>query len=146
MHTVRSVLFSISSVSALIIDTGLRLTPPSTTKPDNVSNVSETVQGPWHTSDVSAVAPVPLNMTNLSTSTVNREIAWRCSQLLGLGPYAASCEDAADHMAFIPRGADDSQQFDWSRRDTPVVADVPLPQEVLSCKRLAPDVRRHQVL
>ena len=143
MHQVRSVLLSISSVSALILDTGLRLTSPSTTKPENVSLVSGTVRKPWHTSDVSDTSPVPLNMTNFSTSTVNRDIAWRCSDLLGLGPYAASCEDAAHHMAFIPRGAEDSQQLDWSRRDTPVVQDVPLPQEVLSCKRLAPDVRKY---
>ena len=143
MHTVRSVLFSISSVSALVLDTGLRLTSPSTTKPDNVSNVSGTVEGPWHTSDVLDMSPVSLNVTHLSTSTINPEIVWRCSELLGLGSYAASCEDAAHHMAFIPRGADDSQQLYWSRRDTPVVEDVPLPQEVLSCKRLVLDVKRY---
>ena len=140
MHTFRSVLFSIPSVSALILDTGLRLTSTSTTKPDNVSNDSGTVEGSWHPSNVSDVSLISLNMTNLSTFTVNRDILYRCSELLGRGWYAASCEDAAQHMAFIPPGADDSQQFAWSRRPTPVVTDIPLPQEVLSCKRLAPDV------
>ena len=45
-------------------------------------------------------------------------------------------------MAFVPRGTDDSQEVRWSRRDMPVLQDVPLPQEVLSCKRLAPDLRK----
>ena len=139
MHTLRSILLGVSSVSAIILSpdsvliSGITTSP---TKPNNVSTTSDAVQGSWHSSNVLEVPPMSTNKTDSSTSMMNREVEWRCNDLLGHGPYAASCEDAARHMAFIPPDSDDSQELLWGRRDWPLVRDVPLPQEVVSCKRL----------
>ena len=67
----------------------------------------------------------------------NRQLEWRCDAFFGQRPYAASCEDAARHMAFIAPGSDDTRVFLWGRREWPAI-DVPLPQAVVSCKRLRP--------
>ena len=78
------------------------------------------------------------NLANSSTVQVNRQVAWRCNDILGTGPYATSCDDAIHHMAFTPPGSDDSHEFRWGRRNWPLDRDIPLPQEVVSCKRLMP--------
>lgn len=143
MHTTPLVLLGIPSVSALVLDPDLLLLSLSPITPDNGTRHVETAQGPWHTSNVSGVPLVSLNKTH-STSTVNYQIAWTCSTLLGSGPYAASCEEAARHIAFIPRGASESQELKWGRREWPIVEDVALPQEVVSCKHPA-SVSRNKV-
>ena len=141
MHVCRSVLQCIPSVSALVFNPNLLLISPSTTNPGNVSTVSKTFRGPWHTSIVSEVAPISMNVTNSSTVRVNRQIEWRCNEILGSGPYATSCDDAIHHIAFTPPGSDDSHEFRWGKREWPLFRDVPLPQEVVSCKHLMPVLR-----
>ena len=138
MHTFRSVFSSISSVSALVLSPDLSLVSPSSIVPGDVSRLPETAQDLEHTSNTSRIALTSTNVTDLSTSTVNRQLEWRCDFVAGVGPYAASCEDAVRHMAFIPSGSVESQDFQWVSRDWPIVRDVPLPQEVVSCKHVNP--------
>lgn len=140
MITIGSVFLSVSSVSALLLNPDLQLTSSSAT---NLSNSSspDTVKSPWHTLSRLEAPPIPKNTTRLSAPTVTRPLTWRCNDLLGHGPYAASCEDAARYMAFTPPGSDDSEQFEWGRRDWSVIRGIPLPQEVVSCKRLAPTLK-----
>ena len=138
MRTLGSLLLYISPLSALVLDRDLLLISPSPTKPGNVSSVSQVVQGPWHTSStVLDIASANTNSTHLSTFPVNPQIDWHCADQQETGPYAARCVDAANHMAFIPPGSDDSQEMQWSRRYGPDAGDVPLPQAVVSCKRPA---------
>ena len=59
----------------------------------------------------------------------------------GQGPYTASCEEAVRNIGFIPPHFDESQELRWALRGLPVVKDVGLPQEVVSCKHLAPEFK-----
>ena len=142
MHTFRSVFSSISSVSALVLNPDLSLVSPSSIVPGNVSRLPEKAQDLGPTSNASRVALTSTSITDLSTSTVNRQLEWRCDYVAGVGPYAASCEDAVRHMAFIPSGSVESQEFRWVSRDWPIVRDVPLPQEVVSCKHVNPALKK----
>ena len=136
MRTWKSLLLYISPLSAFVLNPGLLLISPSPTKPGDISNTSQLVHGPWHTSKVLDTAPLNRSSTHLSTIQADPQIKWYCADQPETGPYAASCEDAAQHMAFIPPGSDESQEMDWYTR--PDIGDVPLPQAVVSCKRPAP--------
>lgn len=135
--TIQLLLCGISSVSALAINLDLLLVSPSSINSNNISTISDIIQGSSHTSTVSNSSLVSTNTTHLSSSPSNREIEWQCSDMLGTGPYTASCEDAARHIAFIPPGSDDSHVLPWGCRAWPTSWFVPLPQEVVSCKHLA---------
>ena len=147
MRTLGSLLLYISPLSALVLNPGLLLISPSPTKPGNVSTVSWAVHVPWHTSStVSDIASANTNSTHLSTFPVNPQIDWHCADQPETGPYAASCEDAAHHIAFIPPGSDDSQEMEWTKRYGPDPGDVPLPQAVVSCKRPASISKKKSLL
>ena len=137
MRTLRSLLLYMSPVSALVLNPDLLRMTPSPTKPDNLSDTLLMVHGPWHTSNVLDIPSVSTSATHLSTVLVNPQVGWSCADQSETGSYAASCEDAAHHMAFTPPGSDDSQEMQWSRRYGPGVGGVPLPQAVVSCKRPA---------
>ena len=135
MYTLRSLLLSLPSVSALVLSPDLLLTTPSSPKTGNVSMSPETSKESWNISHALEIFPLSTTSTHASTSMADNRVKWNCNYMLGSGPYAASCADASRHMAFIPPGSDDSQELRWGRRDWPVLRDIPLPQEVVSCKR-----------
>ena len=137
MYAFRSVFLSVSSVSALVLVPDVSPIAPSTISLNNVSTIPETAHGLWNVSTVLESPLKPTNLTHPFTSSVTRQVEWMCTNTLGQGPYTASCEDAVHHMAFIPSGFDDSQEFRWGMRDSIAVKDVGLPQEVVSCKDLA---------
>ena len=134
MYSFRSVFLSVSAVSALVLVPNVSPIAPSTISLNNVSTIPETVHGPWNVSTVLESPLDPPNLTHSSTSSLTRQIKVKCTQILGQGPYTASCEDAVRHMAFIPSGFDESQELRWGMRDSIAAKDVGLPQEVVSCK------------
>ena len=137
MCTVWIIFSYVSSVSAFLLNPDLLRLPPSNTTTDNVSTGLQSIQSPWHTSNVLRAPRVNINTTDSPGLQINRQLQYACSDFLGRGPYTQSCEDAARNMAFIPPGSAPSQVLWWGKRGLPVLGHVPLPQEVVSCERLS---------